>query len=262
MKGFYEAVRVEYLKVIGSKILWITIMIFAFIATMMGLLVFFAMHPELIKNSAVMSAKATIIGQADWPAYFDLLYQMIAMIGLIGFGFVVSWIFGREYSDRTIKDLLALPVTRIQVVIAKFVLFALWSLILSLVLFILGLATGLAVRIENWSADTASHAFTIFTITSILTILISTPVAFFASWGRGYLLPLGYIILTMILSQFIIAGFPGATPYIPWAIPAIYCGAAGPEISHLPDASGIILGATCVLGLAGTGLWWRYADQT
>jgi ABC-2 type transport system permease protein len=184
------------------------------------------------------------------------------MIGLIGFGFVASWIFGREYSDHTVKDLLALPVHREQIVIAKIIIMVIWSFLLSLILFVLALLTGLAVHIENWSGETARHAFFIFSGTSILTILISTPVAFFASWGRGYLLPLGYIILTIIISQFIITGIPGAAPYIPWAIPAIYCGAAGPESSHLKAASDIILGLTSIIGLAGTIAWWRYADQT
>lgn len=262
MKGLYAAFLTESFKVWRSKIFWATILVFSFIAFMMGLLVFLAKHPELLKNSAVMSAKATIIGQADWPAYFLLLYQVIAVIGLIGFGFVASWLFGREYSDHTIKDLLSLPVQREHIVTAKLIVMVIWSFLLSIILFIVALLTGLAVHIENWSADTARHAFFIFMGTSILTILISTPVAFFASWGRGYLLPLGYIFLVVIVSQFIITGIPGSAPYIPWAIPVLYCGAGGPESSHLGAVSGIILALTSIIGSAGTLVWWRYADQT
>lgn len=262
MNGLSAALRTESLKVYRSKILWVTILIFSFIAMMMGLLVFFAIHPELVKNSAVMSAKATIIGQADWPAYFGLLQLVVAMIGMIGFGFVASWVFGREYSDHTIKDILALPVSRSMIVTAKFIIVVIWSLLLSIILFILGLITGLAVNIENWSGETVIHALYVFSVTSVLTILVSTPVAFFASWGRGYLLPIGYIILTMIITQFIIAAIPGLTPYIPWAVPALFCGAAGPGSLPPGAASYIILGLTTILGLAGTSAWWRYADQT
>lgn len=262
MNGFAAAIWTEILKVYRSKMLWITILIFSFIAIMIGMLVFFAIHPELVKNSTVLSTKATIIGQADWPGYFGLLHLVVAMIGMIGFGFVLSWVFGREYSDHTIKDLLALPVSRIMIVTAKFIVVVIWSLILSIVLFILGLITGLVVNIENWSGETAMHALYIFLVTSVLTILVSTPVAFFASWGRGYLLPIGYIILAMIITQFIIAVIPGLTPYIPWAIPALYCGAAGPESSPPGAAGYIILGFTTILGLTGTLAWWRYADQT
>jgi hypothetical protein len=86
-------------------------------------------------------------------------------------------------------------------------------------------------------------------------------VAFFASWGKGYLLAIGYIILTMIMTQFIVSGIPGLAAYFPWAIPGLYCGAAGPGGPGLIPASWIILGMTGIAGLAGTLAWWRYADQ-
>ena len=46
---------------------------------------------------------------ADWNSYFGILTQSIGVGGVLIFGFVASWIFGREYSDGTAKDLLALP---------------------------------------------------------------------------------------------------------------------------------------------------------
>jgi len=261
MKGLYNAFWAESLKVRKSKIFWITILIFSFIAVMMGLLVFIANHPELVGDSVVLSAKASMIGDADWLAYFELLYQLIAMIGLLGFGFVISWVFGREYSDRTIKDMLALPVSRFTIVLSKFIVITIWVAMLSLILFVLGLATGLAVNIPGWSGETALHAFFIFTGTSILTLLLCTPIAFFASYGRGYLLPMGFIILVIIITQFAIIGIPGIAPYIPWAIPALFCGAAGPSGPQIGAVSYIILFFTSILGLLITYAWWRFADH-
>lgn len=261
MKGLSKALWAESLKVLRSKILWITILVFSFIAIMMGLLVFIANHPDLVGNSVVLSAKASMIGNANWPAYFELLYQLVAMIGLIGFGFVISWVFGREYSDRTINDLLALPVSRFIIVLSKFIVITIWSILLSLILFVLGLMTGLAVNIPGWSGETAFHAFFIFTGTSMLTLLLCTPIAFFASYGRGYLLPMGFIILVIIITQFVVVGIPGIAPYLPWAIPALYCGAAGPSGPHIGIVSYIILYFTSILGIIITFAWWRFADQ-
>jgi len=260
MKGFIKALWAESLKARRSKILWITILVFSFIAVMMGLLVFIANHPELVGDSVVLSAKASMIGNADWPAYFELLYQVSAMIGLIGFGFVISWIFGREYADRTIKDLLALPVSRGVVVLSKFMVVTIWSVILSLILFFLAVVTGLAVNIPGWSAETAVNAFFVFVSTSILTLLISTPIAFFASYGRGYLLPIGFIILVIIITQFVIVAVPSIAPYLPWAIPALYCGAAGPSGPFIEAPSYLILFFTSILGITITLAWWRFAD--
>jgi len=47
-------------------------------------------------------------------------------VGLIGFAFVTGWVFGREYSDRTVKDLLALPTPRLSIVLSKFIVVAIW----------------------------------------------------------------------------------------------------------------------------------------
>src|SRR5699024_12695086 len=68
-----------------------------------------------------ISTKAQIAGEATWPSYLNLYAQIIAVGGIFVFGFVNSWIFGREYADNTIKDLLALPYPRAVIVLAKFV---------------------------------------------------------------------------------------------------------------------------------------------
>ena len=262
MKGLSSVLWTEILKVRKSKILWITILVFIFIALMMGLMVFLAKHPELVSSSELMSAKSSMFSMMNWFAYFNLLYQVVAMIGLIGFGFVICWIFGREYSDKTVKDLLALPVSRNTIVLAKFIIAIIWCALLSITFFIAGVAAGLAVNIEGWQFRDTLHSFGIYAGTAALTILLCTPVAFFASWGRGFLLSLGFLILIMIITQFIGIGIPSIAPYFPWAVPAFYCGAAGPENAQLGAISYILLYLTSLLGLAGTLAWWRYADHT
>ena len=72
--------------------------------------------------------------------------------GLIVFGFNASWIFGREYSDRTIRDLLALPISRNIIVFSKFII-AFMGLVLSIYVLVLGLLLGLLIDIPGWSFD-------------------------------------------------------------------------------------------------------------
>jgi ABC-2 type transport system permease protein len=261
MKGFLAAFWSEFLKARRSAIFIITIVIFAFMALMMGLFVYLARNPDLISNSAILNAKTSVLGKTDWPGYFMLLYQMVAAIGLIGFGFVFSWIFGREYADHTIKDLLALPVSRDLIVWAKLVIAIIWSMLLAVILFILGILSGRLVGMEGWSVELVRQAGRIFCGTTLMTIILSTPVAFFAGYGRGFLVPIGYLILIMILTQFAVSAIPVVAPYFPWAIPSLYSGAAGPESADLGFVSYLILGLTGILGIVGTLAWWRYADQ-
>jgi ABC-2 type transport system permease protein len=58
-------------------------------------------------------------------------------------------------------------------------------------------------------------------------------------------------------------GIPGILPYFPWAIPALFSGIVGREtLPHAGAISYFVLGLTCVLGIFGTAVWWRYSDQT
>ena len=177
----------------------------------------------------------------------------------MGFGFSTSWIFGREYSDRTVKDLLALPVSRSKIVYSKFIVNVLWCILLSFISLITGLIMGWIVGLSGWSIETAVSGLEKIFLCVILTILLCPPVAFFASLGRGYLSPLGFIILTIILSQIISA--LGYGQYFPWAIPAFRSGAAGPGEAQLEWISYIILTATSLAGIISVVSWWRFADQ-
>jgi ABC-2 type transport system permease protein len=64
-------------------------------------------------------------------------------------------VFGREYSDRTLKDLLALPTLRSAIVLAKFVVVASWSAALTVV--ILTAVAGLAGTIIWWELADQTH---------------------------------------------------------------------------------------------------------
>lgn len=84
-----------------------------------------------------------------------------------------------------------------------------------------------------------------------------------AAWvavvGRGYMLPMGYAIFTMILGT--VFGATGWGPYTPWSIVPLYSGAAGPQTA-LPPASYAVLAATLVVGVVGTCLQLVLADDT
>lgn len=260
MKDIFSTIWAESLKIRRSKMLWITILVSLIMPMLMGSLMFVAKNPELVYKFGMLGTKASILRiKADWPTYFELFNMPIAMVGLIGFGFVTSWVFGREYSDRTAKELIALPVSRSFIVLSKFMVIAIWCILLSFILIVFGLLIGRMIDLAGWSNDIIFHGIYTFVVTSFLTILLCTPVAFFACFGRGYLAPIGFVILTLGIAQII--GILGFAPYFPWAIPGLYTGAAGAESAQLGIISYIILYFTSILGLIGTLFWWRFADQ-
>ena len=85
--------------------------------------------------------------------------------------------------------------------------------------------------------------------------MVVLPFALFASIGRGYLLPIGLAVLTMIITN--IVALVGWGDYFPWAVPGLYAVGKG----SLAPISYWIVFLTGLLGMTATYLWWKYTDQ-
>ena len=260
MINITQAVWVELLKARRSKMPLLTVLAFSLAPLAGGFFMIVMKDPDLARRAGIISTKAQIVaGAADWPTYLGILAQATAVGGIILFGFVSSWVFGREFSDRTIKDLLALPTPRFAIVLAKFILVTIWSAALTAVIYFIGLGIGAAVDLPPVSMVKFWHGTVTIAITAGLTIALVTPIAFFASAGRGYLPPMGAAILVLILAQIIAAAGWGA--YFPWSVPALNAGLAGPDYAQLGLISYIVVILTSLLGLIATFAWWELADQ-
>ncbi|MFZ5881023.1 MAG: ABC transporter permease [Chloroflexota bacterium] len=261
MKYFTSALWAETLKARRSKVPLISAIGFSLAAVVDGLFMIILKDPEAAKQMGLISTKAQLMaGVADWPTFFNILGQAIAVGGAIVFAVITAWVFGREFSDRTVKEFLALPTSRGAIITAKFIVVAAWTMGLSLLVFGLGLLIGNAVDIPGWSQDLMRASTVDVLGAAALTILLLPFVALTASLGRGYLPAFGWAILTVALAQ--VAAVMGWGDWFPWAVPALFSGAAGPRAELLGLHSFMVVGLACALGLASTYLWWQKADQT
>jgi len=261
MKSFGAALLVEVIKTWKSKIFWASFAFFILVSSMMGLIMFVQIYPEISEKLGMIGTKASLFrfGESNWQNYFSLLIQGFAGVGMVGIGFVTSWVFGREFSDKTVKDILVLPVSRDAIVLSKFVVIIFWSILLTVVFYISGILIGFLIGLPGWTGTVILQSIESYFGTAFLTIFLCTPVAFFASYSRGYIVPMAFVILTLILANF--TGLVGLGPYFPWSIPGLFGVATGDESMQLTQASPFILIFTSLLGLAGTLFWWRFADQ-
>lgn len=142
--------------------------------------------------------------------------------------------------------------------IAKFIITFTINIILSVYIVMLGFLFGWVIGLPQWSPEIFVNGLNVLTVVTILTTVLSTPVAFFASYGRGYLAPLGFVFLTLVFSQIITAA--GFGEYFPWAIPAIYSGIAGDGATLEWNSLCLIL-ITCLFGIFSTLYWWLFTDH-
>ena len=252
-----DMVWIELRKAIRSRMpLWTTLGSL-FMPLGIAFLLFVAKNPAISQQLGLVSAKANLMAYAatDWPTYLGLCAQIIGVGEFFFLVLAISWVFGREFVDGTLKDMLAVPVQRASIILAKFILVAIWSVALTLVTGLANLVAGALLKLPGGSSSVVLHGSTVMALTACLVIGVVLPFALFASLGRGYLLPIGLAVLAVMAANLIFV--LGWGEFFPWGVPMLY--AQGK--SALPPLSYGVVVLTGLLGMAGTYLWWKYADQ-
>ncbi|MDE3103060.1 MAG: ABC transporter permease [Chloroflexota bacterium] len=180
--------------------------------------------------------------------------------GLAIFGIIATWVFGREYSDRTVKDFLALLTAREAIVAAKLVVVAVWSSALAVWVILLTLILGTALALPGGSPTELEDALRTVAEVVVMTILVLAPFAWVASAGRGYLPPVATLLFVLAVGQLL--GVLGWAAYFPWSIALLVSGAAGPDAALLGPESYMSVFLAASIGIMATLLRWRYADHT
>ena len=261
MNGFRAAFWAELLKARHSKITPLTALGYMILPLAGGLFMVILKYPEQARALGLISAKAQLTsGVADWPNFFNIILEGVAAAGTILFALITSWLFGREFSDHTVKELLALPTPRWVIVCAKFVLIALWTLALSLLVYAVGLGVGVASDIPGWTAELGWASFWTVIVTALLNFMLTPFVALFASSGRGYLPPMGWTILVLAFANLV--SVLGYGDWFPWAVPVLLSGMIKTPADSIGAHSYLMVVLAFLVGTIATFAWWRSADQT
>lgn len=261
MMNFSSALWVELLKLRRSKVPLFTAIGYSIAPLVGGLFMIILKDPAKAQSMGLISAKAQLTaGTAEWATLFNMLAQATAVGGAIVFSIFTIWLFGREFADRTAKELLALPTPREAIIAAKLVVMAIWTLFLTVWCYVLGLIVGQLVNIPGWSLELFKSATVDILGTGMLVIILLPFVALVASAGKGYLPPFGWLVLTVVMAQ--IATITGWGDWFPWSVPALFSGVVGPRSEFLGVHSYIIIVLASMAGIAATFYWWRNADQT
>ncbi len=262
MNNLFDMVWIELRKTLRSKMPHLTTLGSLILPLGIGFLLFISRNPDISRKLGLISAKADLmrVTATNWPSYLTLSAQMVAMAGFFFFCLIISWIFGREFVDGTLKDLLAVPVPRSSILLAKFIVSAIWCAFVTLVIFVFLLILGALFNLPQGSLDVIVHGSVLLVITACLTVLVVFPFALLASAGRGYLLSMGAAVIALIMAN--VAAIAGWGDYFPWAIPGLYTQAMTPSGGSLGPASYWVAIFTGLAGIVGTYYWWKYADQS
>jgi ABC-2 type transport system permease protein len=257
MKELFNMVWIELRKVLRSRLPLFLAVGSLLMPLGVSFLIFAAKNPAITSKLGLISAKANLVAYAatDWSSYMGLISQIMGAAGILLFTLITSWVFGREFTDGTLKDMLAVPIRRSSIVLAKFIVVAIWSLVSAVVILVAALVFGAIIHLPQGSLGILFNGSALTLVTACMAIVVILPFAFFASVGRGYLLPIGVMLLVLIMANLV--SVAGWGDYFPWAIPGLF--AQGKE--SLAASSFLIVLFTGLIGIFGTYLWWKFSDQ-
>jgi ABC-2 type transport system permease protein len=248
------AVSVEWLKLRRSRISLITFVLVGLgcPALTAGFLAAAARGPA--DTPLAIKVNAMLIGEG-WAAYFGMLTQIVSVSALLGAGVVVSWSFGREFSDATLSGLFALPTSRTTIAGAKFVVLTLWTLAMTALT--VGAACALApIAGLHLPIDAGAGPTLKVLLVGLSAGLLASPLAFVATLARGHLPAVASLILIVVVTQ--IVTIVGLGRWFPYAAVSLWSGLGGAQAAEQITLSQLLLvPATAAIGCVAT-LWrWR-----
>ena len=128
---------------------------------------------------------------------FDQLFAnvnmyMSAVFAVLLFAIILSYLFGREYNEHTLKTILTIPISREKFLLTKYIMFLVWILILTVVTSISTLIFGFIAGLEGFTLKLFIDSFVELLYANVLLFLTFSPFVF-----------LSFFLCLMIIHQFL-----------------------------------------------------------
>lgn len=259
---FLKVLAAEALKLKRSRMTWLSFLFYAFFGSMVWFVVWMIKNPEAARNLGLVGQKASFALNglsADWKGLFTMVVELGVAGGMIILSLIVIYLFGREYTEGTAKNMLGLPVPRAYFVLAKLCIATVWFALLTAFLIAESLLIGTLLGLGAAPAGLLSSEIGNILVASVLVLALQPLVALVTVMSGGYLAPFGYTLVTLLIGNLMIR--TDWARWVPWSIVALLGGMMGPRDENVVLGSVLVLVATFAVGVAGTVLHQELADN-
>lgn len=250
-----RALLVEWWKLRRSRVVLVSTLLLAGLIPAMGLGIFSVASSD---TSGPLAAKTAglLIGEG-WGAYLGAIAQISAAGFFIGAGVVAAWVFGREHADRTFSSLFALTVSRQTIAFAKFVVLIGWIVALTVAIGMVAFTLGAVAHVGPLDSTILGPIGRLLLVV-FTTGLLSLSGGCVASVGRGYLPAVGFLALTVAVSQ--VAVLFGTGGWLPFVVPGLVAISGSEAAPYLTAVQFALVPALVVVIMWLTVLWWQKAE--
>ena len=208
----------------------------------------------------LMFIAVTAFGEeGTFEAFFaNINMYMSALFSVLLFAIIISYLFGREYNEHTLKTMLTIPISKGKFLLSKYLMFLMWIVILTLV-------TSLSTVIFGFIAGLDGFTLKLF-ISSIGQLLYANFLLFMAFSP--------FVFISLFITNMVPAMIGGASlglinimiygqnwaPFIPWVSPYLIASGKIVEYSASIISSYSIILATFITGLAISYIYFTKTD--
>ena len=233
----------EFLKLKRSKI---------FLLSLIG-----AILPPLLMFIAVTSFDE---GQSFEMLFANVNMYMSAMFAVLIFAIIISYLFGREYNEHTLKTMLTIPVSRGKFLLSKYLMFLVWIVILTIVTSLSTLIFGFAANLEGFSIKIVVDSFAELLYANVLLFLTFSPFVF-VSLLITNMVPAMIGGAGLALVNLMVYGQNWA-PFVPWVCPYLIASGEISQYTANISLSYVIILATFAIGLVISYVYFKKTDVT
>ena len=208
----------------------------------------------------LMFIAVTVFGEeGTFEAFFtNINMYMSALFAVLLFAIIISYLFGREYNEHTLKTMLTIPISKGKFLISKYIMFLVWIVILTVVTSISTLAFGFAAGLDGFSLKIFADGFAQLLYANVLLFLSFSPFVFVSLFITN-MVPAMIGGAGLALVNLMVYGQNWA-PFVPWVCPYLIASGEIAEYSTSITVSyGVIL-ATFVIGLVISYIYFTRTD--
>ena len=234
-------IQMEFLKLKRSKI---------FLLSLMG-----AILPPFLMFIAATSFNET---QSFEALFTNVNMYMSAMFAVLIFAIIISYLFGREYNEHTLKTMLTIPISREKFLMSKYLMFLVWIVILTVVTSLSTLIFGFIAGLEGFTLKLFIDSIAQLLLANVLLFLTFSPFVFVSLFITN-MVPAMVGGAALSLINLMVYGQNWA-PFVPWVCP--YLIASGEIVEYganIMVSYGIIL-ATFLMGLVISYIYFTKKD--
>ncbi|SFE44862.1 bacitracin transport system permease protein [Paenibacillus catalpae] len=118
--------------------------------------------------------------------FYNTSMYTILLMAVPLYSVVIAYLFGREYIEDTLKNLLTIPVTRTSIILSKMLLLLLWIYLLTLEAWVVTFVFGLLLQFKGLTMDLMLDSLIEYMIGATLLAVLSTPIVLIVTIMKSY----------------------------------------------------------------------------